>query len=235
MTKPRFLFFTEVSPDYREIFDKHFSPSWNSEFGESAILHTRACGVSSYGTPQFREQMLERAKQRAETAHMFKPDGEQSGTIVVFCGCDMRYYPGARTQLQAIVKPGRVYCSADSTTVACADFMAFIPDENTAKFFDAIPVHHEVFKSEHDQAALNEPSFPFRPMIELLPHTFWTCGISPESKGEWRGKDVTELPPLPKGGIVLHHGNFTIGAQNKMRLLDHYASAMSFPFHANPS
>lgn len=228
MNNPQFLFFTEVSPAYREIYNRHFSPSWAAEFGRfyGAFLSSRACGISSYGTTEFNEQMMVRSSERTERANDLISNGGESGTVVVLCGCDIRFYPGVRDALLSIVKPGKVYCSADSATVACTDFMAFIPSESTAEFFAAIPRHQSEKKLEHDQAAINDEGFPHRAMIELLPHTFWTHGIAPEGKGVWDGSDTATLPPLPPSGIVIHHANFTIGPENKMRLLDHYKAAI---------
>ena len=232
---PQFLFFTEVSPLYRDIFDRHFFPSYASEFSQCSSLLARDSANVQYGSEAFQQQMLARAKLRAEAAEKHRPDGEFGGTVLVYCDSDIRFYPGARAALRDAVKPGSIYCSADSPTIACGGFMAFIPSLATSMFFSAIPGFMEKYSFEHDQAAMNHELFPHRSMLERLPPTFWTHGLAGGDPAVWDGQDPAALPPLPASRIVMHHANFTLGAQNKMRLLDHYAAAMNPPADAaNP-
>lgn len=222
MEPPRFIFHTLRSSAYAEIFDRHFKPSWDAEFGAQSSLHIGECETCVYGTRQFRKEMLERLWGRAEKARDAFINAPQ--TMQVFCGCDMRFLHGARTALLEYVTPGHIWCSADSLTVACCDFMAFLPSQAVSDFFAQAARHCERYGFADDQVATNDDKFRLRAMLRLLPKIFWTHGIAENSPGVWDGADIAVLPPAPNG-MVMHHANFTIGAENKMRLLDFYAKA----------
>jgi uncharacterized Zn-binding protein involved in type VI secretion len=55
----------------------------------------------------------------------------------------------------------------------------------------------------------------------MMPGTYWTAGM--QGTGVWQKGDHV----APPKDICLHHANFTIGAENKMALLDAVQAAVA--------
>ena len=101
----------------------------------------------------------------------------------------------------------------------CGDFLAFVASERIAALYDWIVANDRQYSNE--QWTLNAGLVAMGFSVFMLPESFWTVGM--QGTGVWSKGDAV----FPPRGICLHHANYTIGADNKMALLDAVAAAVA--------
>jgi hypothetical protein len=208
----KWLWLTAHSASHKEMYKKHFLPSFNQHLAKHCQLSTRVLPyyAGSFGEDAFNEMGRESV---AYTAAVIK---ENIGRHMVVSGCDFRFYQGFMPEIDGALEGCDIVGLNDIYGPVCGDFLAFVASEKIVALYEWIVANDLQYGNE--QWTLNAAIKALGFSVTLLPETFWTVGM----QGGWSGGAVN-----PPKDISLHHANFTIGAENKMALLDAVQAAVA--------
>ena len=210
----RWLWLTAASDSHTPMLMKHFLPSWGRHLEPHSELQCEPlaghCG--SFGEDAFNEMG------RKSVLRMVRKVRENEGRPMIVSGCDFHFYADFIAEVEAALEGHDLVGLNDVYGPVCGDFLAFNASAKIADLFAWIHAHDPAFPNE--QYTLNAAIAALGLQARLLPDTFWTYGL--EGRGTWSFGQ----PVHPPAGMRLHHANFTIGAENKMALLDAVAEAV---------
>lgn len=216
------LWLTAASDSHTPMLMKHFLPSWGEHLEPFCELQWEPlrgdCG--KFGEEAFNEMG------RASALRMAKKVRDNIGRKMVVSGCDFRFYSPFIGELEAALEGHDVVGINDIHGPVCGDFLAFVASAELADLFQWIYDHDRSFSNE--QFTLNAGLSALGLRAHLLPDTFWTYGL--EGRGPWAPGAAVH----PPANIRLHHANWTIGAENKMTLLDAVQAALQKEEKARP-
>lgn len=137
------------------------------------------------------------------------------GTVI--SGCDFRFY--RKITAQELIPESGIYMTKDAENVFCTDLIAATKYNWDEGILDLWIRATELGSFSDDQVALNwaikAMDFPVK---TLAPDRFWNLGAAPDLvRCPWQPGD---LVPEPPEGMAMMHGNFTIGVENKLALLE---------------
>jgi hypothetical protein len=208
----KWLWLTAHSASHKDMYERHFLPSFNQHFAKHCELSTRVLPycAGSFGEDAFNEMGRESV---AYTAGVIK---ENIGRHMVVSGCDFRFYQDFMPDLERALEGRDLVGINDIYGPVCGDFLAFVASEKIVALYEWIVANDLQYGNE--QWTLNAGIKALGLSVEIMPETFWTVGM----QGGWQGGAVN-----PPKNICLHHANFTIGAENKMALLDAVQAAVA--------
>jgi len=144
---------------------------------------------------------------------------ENPNRLIAQSGCDFRFYRPVQGVMPLTWEKDRadaVFCLQDGPSELCTCFfMARSTPRVQAFLYDW---------GEQREPADGQPRFNELiakhglPVLKANPEQYWTHGYATQEV--WDGKDVGEIPRPPED-LILHHANWTIGAENKLALLNH--------------
>ena len=204
----KWLWYTCFSSTHQVIYEKHFLPSFNKYLEQNCELHARKLNyyVGSFGEKAFNEAgrvILQ------ETINILR---ENIGKKIILSGCDFRFYRDFIPEIEQALHTFDLVGINDIYGPICGDFSAFIVTEKILKLYEWV-LENDV-RYINEQWTFNAGIKIIEIKAKILPNSFWTYGIQKGSPWE----DGDEV--YPPQNIALHHANFTIGAENKMKLLD---------------
>jgi hypothetical protein len=206
----KWLWLTAHSDSHKEMYEKHFLPSFNDHLAKHCELSTRVLPyyAGSFGEDAFNEMGRESV---AYTAGVIR---QNIGRHMVVSGCDFRFYKDFMAEIEDALKGRDLVGLNDIYGPVCGDFLAFVASEKIVALYEWIVANDRQYGNE--QWTLNAGIKSLGLSVAMLPETFWTVGM----QGGWQGSAVS-----PPKDLRLHHANFTIGAANKLLLLDAVESA----------
>lgn len=189
---------------YTDYFMKSFYEMKMNDFFEVDATRVRQRTMSGdFGTPGFAESM----KDKVEI--ILRAIDENKGSQFIFADCDIQFLQHLRYDLANYNMDNIDMLAQSDQGAICAGFMMCKSSPKLENFFNKIL--HNCMNFANDQLCINE----YRSDInyELLPEDkYYTVG---NYTGLWNGEDID----TPKN-IVMHHANFTVGVNNKIKLLN---------------
>ncbi len=226
------LWIVPYSDTHEALFRKHFERSFdelklNDHF---ELLPRHIDWNATYAEPGFNPGYREEIGYMAETFE------ENPGRLIVSSGCDFHFYRADILELiqKALAAPAELACIMDSGDDLCTCFFAAVSTPSICYFlreWEKENPEPKWIRMPDGQPRFNMVIRNLGIRVARLPDIFWThgrAGMGPDVDPVWKGDDITELPSPPKD-IVLHHGNFTVGAANKMRLLSEIERRLTAP------
>jgi hypothetical protein len=197
------------SATHRPLLEQHFLPSIPPGFDVVLRRTAQVCASGEYMSENWGNAVMSKNLLILEAI-------EQEPSPFVWSDVDVRFYDFRPEDLAEAMVGGPkglwdVRCQQDHT-VFCTGFMFIRPNQATAELFkralDSIPLCND------DQRAFNEFALPqmmasgSQIAVSKLPHErYWNT--DPAGDGQ-----------VPHGEIAIHHGNWVVGIDRKMALLD---------------
>ncbi len=143
------------------------------------------------------------------------------GRRMVVTDVDWRFYANVALDLLAVVED-EMFTPADRIAgglVRCTAIQSFIASERIVQFYDTWLVECANPKWAHVQESFNAllESFPGLRTKVLDPEKFWTIGLGYLVHCPWTPGDPVPAPPAT---LAMHHANYTVGAADKLILLE---------------
>ncbi len=206
--KPAIL--TSYSESHAPLFREHFMPSFFSTGMDRSFdifdLHVES-PQGKYGTHEFNSythglmvEFLEFMRSRP-------------GSVIIHAGCDIRFYQDISKEILAGVEEHELLAIDDNFGLACCDFFAFKVTERICGMYEWAISNDHLFPN--NEFAFNHAMRGIGIKNKILPIEYYTVGLTNGGKVWTPGHPVN-----PPKGMKLHHGNFTIGVENKMILMD---------------
>tara|TARA_R100000664_G_C2760120_1_gene150840 strand:+ start:8889 stop:10193 length:1305 start_codon:yes stop_codon:yes gene_type:complete len=104
---------------------------------------------------------------------------------------------------------GQLDCEPDTI---CLGFFIFKNNDKNMRLFKHML--SDVDKYMHDQEAFNQLKDEYITSVSLCPKRYYTIGYSNNRKA-WSGEDIS-----PEKKAILHHGNWTVGVENKIKCMN---------------
>jgi hypothetical protein len=201
---------TAYTDTHRPIYEKHFLPSFHeSGMSESWDLHV--CEIDrpsgKYGTQEFNDYLRELMVKFLEFM------AARPGATIIHAGCDIRFYRNVTQDIISGLEKLELLAINDNYGLACCDFFAFKVTDRILDMYQWTIENEGHFPN--NEFAFNHYLRQHSVSVGILPVQYWTIGLSNGGK-PWSPGMLVNPPP----DIALHHGNFTIGADNKIALMD---------------
>jgi hypothetical protein len=193
------------SPSHARLLEQHFLPSIPTGFDVVLRKLEQVCETGEYRTPHWG-----RAMEQKVVFILGAIDRETKPFI--FSDVDVRFYDFTPEHFDSDMQQADLRCQDDGNEF-CAGFMFIRPSVLVHKLFRTVLETTPEFGD--DQAALNicltQPEFaPLRK--SLLPKArYWNIGPACDAPA-WDGGSIPN--------IAVHHGNWTIGLDKKLQLMD---------------
>ncbi len=222
------LWITAFDENFRPMFERQFLPAF-TKFGldkkYELEVHELGDVYGSYGEPRYNQSYRDELKRVIARIEANTDRG------IIWSDVDIRLYRDPTEYIQQTMHGADLSCIMDRMPtvpptlppVVCTGFQYFWPSYKVIQFmkrWEQLDI--EPGKNwQSPQDSFNEALVECRMNVRHLDKRFWTVGLSGE-KAIWDGADVVTLPN-PPDDIILHHGNYTIGLDNKLRLMDEIA------------
>lgn len=209
------LWITAYDENFVTPYKQHFLASFGAlELYKDFELQVNVIETEygTYGEKQYRNSY---AKELDRVIRVLETNRDR---IVVWSDVDVRMYRNPLPDIMDMFGSSQIACQMDSPTVYCTGFQFFWNCQRIINFFREWQQLDNSKEWVSAQDSFNEQLKISGLAARALPERYWTTGVSGKQE-VWDGVDVADLPDPPKD-IVLHHGNFTIGLNNKMRMLN---------------
>ncbi|MGA7740433.1 MAG: putative nucleotide-diphospho-sugar transferase [Polyangia bacterium] len=212
------------SPSHLPLLEQHFKPSLPPDL-EPVYRELPQEGSGTYGTREFNlatkrkfEFVLDAIKEATEPFLFSDVDvrfyGVQAGDL-------LRHLQGRDVVFQAQGGPPALDWGVLSIAPVCAGFFVVAPSQAATKFFEK--VLKKVGDSCRDQEAVNLVLTLEEASVKwgTLPASYYTVarredGWLPVLRENWDPVTPIWMPEI----VLAHHANWTVGIENKLRLLD---------------
>jgi hypothetical protein len=207
---------TFYSDSHSVLYNDYFLKSYNKYLSKNYTLLTKKIDQLSpsgdWASTGFDETMMEKVKWIIQNI-----DLNDSGYLV-FADCDVQFFGDLEFNL---LNHDILFQHDYFDNNYCAGFFICKQNKKVLDFFNLV---QEVFHSNmngkiDDQAIinklLNNKSSNLNLNFGILPsNKYWTVAFSTNGV-VWNGQDF-----ICPSNIILHHANFTIGVENKIRLMN---------------
>lgn len=212
MSKIKLLTF--FSESHKDMYNDYFLKSFNDHLSESFNLLPNTIEQytkdGDYYNKGFNRAMKEKIKIIINNIDI----GDE--TPMVFADADIQFFGDFSNEIKNIIGDNDILFQ-DDILMVCAGFMVFKQTEKVREFF--VNVYNITHKFEHDQVAINH-------LINTNQHNlkvkkldrelFFTIGSATNAK-QWNGETNLTIPK----NILVHHANWTVGNDNKIKLLNY--------------
>lgn len=211
---------TFYTDSHKELFENYFLDSYNKFLKSDFVLleshYKQVCEEASYGTPGFGETMI------GKLEHIIDNIDTSDKNPLVFSDCDVQFFKNIKQDIIDDLGDYDIKFQDDVLCV-CAGFFVCKQNDKVLNFFKDVlfTLNQTVSRGMDDQQIinifLNSNKHPLR--HSKLPKTkYFTVAVSTNAK-QWIGQDFH----IPED-IIVHHGNWTVGIENKIKLLDYVKS-----------
>ncbi len=208
------IIYTHYSDSHKYIYDMYFKKSLRKLYSKDEVIirgvyheQTTASGdFMSNGWLDSMDIKLDVILQAIE---------ENSGNPFIFADCDIQFFKPFVHLIESELEGYDLVCQEDRGSM-CAGFFGCMSSQKTKKLFEDIKCN---FRSMvNDQVALNnlKGCINYKLLDKNLFYTIGNFFNNIDGTHVWDNK--TELYP-PKG-IILHHANYVVGVDNKIKLLE---------------
>ena len=199
---------TAYSDAHRPLFEKHFLPSWKEQgMNNDFTLQVEEVEVGGhFGSKEFNEYGT---RMMFNTLERIK---KMEGQLIVFSGCDMRFYAPIADDILNRMAQAELVVLWDAIMM-CGDFMAYVVTPRIIELYELMIATDRNYPNQ--QFTFNYALQHLKIACSILGNDYWTVGMSNKSTVWGLGQEVN-----PPENMKLHHANYTIGSENKMKLLD---------------
>jgi len=214
------LWLTMVDEKFWPMADAHFLPSFKATgMYDDFELRISASedlfgdfGMDDYNTSYSKEMALVR-----------EVIAVNFGRLIVWSDIDIRFYCNFTHDIAEAALKVDICTNMDrvcESPVRCTGLQAFIAGDKILRFYDEwIAENSKPGRWNHAQESFN--SVLDRAKAQYLSVTdldvsYWSIGLSDIQKFPWDLGDPISQPPA---NMKMHHGNFTLGLDNKMALM----------------
>ncbi len=207
-------FFTD---SHVPLYEKYFVPSYNTYLKDDFELYEshyeQVCEKASYGTPGFGETMI------GKLNHIIDYIDLNDENPLVFADCDIQFFNNFKDDIINELDDYDIKFQ-DDILVVCAGFFICKQNQKILNFFNDIrkTLVDTVKNGMDDQQLINlflrTNKHPLKHGV-LSRDKYFTVASANGGK-QWNGSDFN----IPKT-ILVHHGNWTVGLENKFKLLEY--------------
>lgn len=208
------------TPSHAELVEKWFKPSIKDDYALILEFHEQECPTGSFMSPGWKQTM------HRKIDLILRAIEECWGGIFVHSDIDIQFFkPTKELLVKALEDNDFVVQQDDPKGGICAGFFACRANEQTRNLWQTIKQMVDENPRKHDQDYLNE--LLRNNKIDglrwsYLPSSFFGGGTLLETPELWTpGKTL----PVPKD-IVMHHANYTVGVENKIKQLAYVKSVV---------
>lgn len=212
MNKIKLLTF--FSESHKDMYNDHFLRSFNEHLKENFILLPNTIEQytkdGNYYDKGFNRAMKEKIRIIIDNIDT------SDDTPIVFADADIQFFGDFSGYIENNMGDSDIMFQ-DDILCLCAGFMIFKQTEEVKNFF--VNVYNITHNFEHDQVAINH-------LINTNQHNlkvktldreiFFTIGSATNAK-QWNGETNLNIPK----NILVHHANWTVGNDNKIKLLNY--------------
>ena len=205
--------YTFYTPSHKEIYDKYFltSPAIE-EYEVISEEFPQECLSGNYLSEGWMDTM------HRKLDLIIKAIEDNMGEVFVHADCDVQFLKPSKEYIESIFHNTNVdIVLQDDIYTMCAGFFACRSSAKTLLLFNMVKDNIRSF--EHDQLALNHfiKNWNSYNRIEKLNYRvfdkrIWNVGHSIYNR--WDGQEFK----VPEN-ILVHHANWTVGTQNKLKLM----------------
>jgi hypothetical protein len=195
------------------MYTKYFLDSYNKYLTESfeLIPHKidQICISGEYGSDGFSNAMLEKIN------HIINNIDVLDKTPMIFADSDIQFFSNFSKEITDELGDFDIKFQSDVTCI-CAGFLICKQTEIVLKFFITVRdiLKTVMNKKVDDQQVINNIIHKYPIKWGLLSNKFFTVAMANGAK-QWNGQEF-EI----SGNIYTHHANWTVGLDNKYKLLD---------------
>lgn len=204
-----YTFFSESHKDLlNDYFIRSFERTKMNEYFSLDITRVPQQSVSGdFGSPGFAECMQDKIKV------ILRAIDENEGGMFIFADCDIQFLKPLHEDIFSYDMTNMdILAQSDQGTI-CAGFMICKVSEKLKDFFRYI--HDVCLNFPNDQICIDRNKHKIN--YSLLPcDKYYTVGNYTDG-AVWNGKDSIPQPPKE---VIMHHANFTVGVENKKKLMD---------------
>lgn len=205
--------YTCYTPSHKEMFDEYFmgSPSI-SEYEIIAEEFPQECATGAYLSDGWMNTM------NRKLDLIIRAIDENMGEVFIHSDCDVQFLRPSKEYIESFFyKTDLDIILQSDIYMLCAGFFACKASNKTRLLFSLIK--HNILMFEHDQLALNyflkgwkEHITDINMNYRMFDSRIWNVGHTLYNR--WEGQDF-EVPQ----NILVHHANWTVGIENKTKLL----------------
>ena len=208
------------TPSHELLLNEWFLPSIKDNYDIRVTKIEQECLSARFLEDGWKKTTLEKVDMLIQAIR------ENWGQWFVYADVDIRFYEETEPTLKELIE-GRDLAIQKNSPMGdvCTGFFACRANERTLKAWERTRKRMVQHEEESDQAAFNYVLMNEEEPSEIkwvyLPRTFMTGALSP---GIEAGEPECTL--LIPEGLVLHHANWTIGIENKIKQLEYVAHSV---------
>ncbi|CAG7581509.1 MAG: hypothetical protein SLAVMIC_00877 [uncultured marine phage] len=214
---------TFYSDSHEDLYKEFFLSSYNEHLKDSFELKakhvTQHSQSGDYGSDGFSETMLEKIN------HIIESINPEENEPLVFADCDIQFFGDFKEDI--VKQLGDMDIKFQNDVVCrCAGFFVCQQTDKVLTFFENIKkiLIKNMRPGVDDQvvinSALQQNLFP-NLNHGMLDNKYFTVAMVTGAQ-QWTGQDFT-IPP----NILTHHGNWTVGMNNKIKVMNYVKNQLS--------
>ena len=133
------------------------------------------------------------------------------GEFFVHSDIDVVFYGHIKDDILSLADGFDILFQKDGEKGLCMGFFACVKNPATVSFFKEVLERLDEF--ENDQKAVNILIVGSGLKYGFLPERYFSIGVK---NGLWSGQESIYVPE----GILIHHANWTVGVENKLKLIE---------------
>lgn len=205
--------YTHYSDSHKQMYDDFFKSSIRSLYTKDEVLikgvyHRQTTTSGDFMSRGWLDSMDIKLNVILEALE------ENSGKSFIFSDCDIQFFKPFVHIINDELKDCDIVCQEDRGSL-CAGFFGCNSNEKTKKLFSIIKENFRAMVN--DQVALNN----FKDLVNykfLDVKQFFTIGnVFENTSGTYIWDNITNIKPPRE--IIMHHANYVIGTDNKIKLL----------------
>lgn len=208
---------TFYTQSHIEIYTKYFLPSFNefliNDFELIECNYEQVCTDGSYGSKGFNQTMIGKIEGIVKNIDL------SDERPMVFADCDIQFFKNIKSDVIEEVENYDIKLQ-DDIVCMCAGFFVCKQNEKILHFFNDVleNLKNLVNQGYDDQQIINNFLKSNKHPISygLLPKEKYFTVASSNGAKQWNGETFS----IPKG-IIVHHANWTVGIENKIKLLNY--------------
>lgn len=208
------IIYTHYSDSHKEMYENYFRTSLRNLYSKDEALikatyHSQTTSSGSFMTKGWLDSM------DIKLDIILKAIYENKGKSFIFADCDIQFFKPFIKRIEQELEDCDIICQEDRGSL-CAGFFGCKSNDRTLELFTTIK--DKFREMVNDQVALNNLKHIVK-YKTLNKEEFYTIGNFFENvNGTFVWDNNTNIVP-PKS-IVLHHANYVIGVDNKLKLLE---------------
>lgn len=204
---------TIYSDSHKELYQKYFLPSFNLYLNKHELIPIKVeqKGTGEYEAPGFDKTMMDKINSIIDNLDV------KDDRLLCYADCDVQFF--GDINVNELMGKYDIVFQMDSDDIYCAGFFICNQSYKVLNFFKLVrdELGRRFNGVIHDQIIINDLIRNNQHGIEvgkLDKNEFWT--IANSIGGVWNGTAEFNVP----SNLIVHHANWTIGIDNKLKLLN---------------